>query len=250
MTNPVAASAADISPWRKAFADAAKQIPIIGEPLATLILDPQIGGLVARSLLGAAAALLIYPLVLVLAVSWLLQSSWFPKELKNYVGREVRQAFSVGDEARLINEDEQKRLDYYQFVDMRESVSSNQTFTLRIQPYQRLVIRPVLVDFSSQNPKECPLQASLDRSPVFALKVGNIYVQPSMRRSHAEQPAIEISHKQWKELVTAREDLLEFQLVPAPELAEDMRKALQCPSVVTSVRLAVEVFKSYVKEAK
>jgi len=124
----------DPSTWRKVFADAVKIIPIVGEPLAAWILDPQIGGLVARWLLVGAAALLIYPLVLVLAVSWLLQSSWFPKQLKDYAGHEVRQAFSVGDEVRLMNEDEQKRLDYYQFVDMREAVSSNQIFTLRIQP--------------------------------------------------------------------------------------------------------------------
>ena len=231
---------------RKLLAELIKFVPVIGPPLAAAVADAAIGPIALRLLPALLWTLLVYPLALVLAVCWLLQSSWFPTTLRQYYVQQVRSGFKVEDAAREISNWDNQHLDYFQVVEMNKSTSDPQTFTLHSEKYQRIIIRPKAVHIQSLDPKACPLPKGLSNRPLYSLKAGNIEIGPLTEGQTSGR--VEIDHAQWDKLAGQFDGDIPVTLAVLDSLPEKAKDQLDCASVVTDVRLAVEVFKDSVKE--
>lgn len=247
MPNPVAAVAADTPPWRKLLAESLKGLPLVGPPLAVMVLDARVGASVTQLLLLLAGALLIYPLALVLLVCWLLQSSWFPDSWRQFYAQEVRQAFRVDAAALEMTNRDHQRLDYFQLIEMRKPASPPQGFTLRVKPYQQLFIRPQQVSVVSLDPIKCPLPRSLSGKELFVLTAADLELRRLTEGRTDQKASIDLAL--WDKLAARDDDELVIQLDLSDKLKSEELAALQCSSVVTNVRLAVEVFKGFVEGA-
>ncbi len=234
-------------PWRKLLAALLKLIPLIGSPLAEMVLDSRVGAVVGALVLFATWALLIYPLIVVLAVCWALQADWFPDGWRQHYVWQVRQGFRVDQAAKDLSSLDHQRLDYFQLIEMRKPAMTPQAFTLRIKPYQRLVIRAQQVGVVSLNASDCPLPQQIAGKPLFALTAGDIELR-RLSEGRTDQK-INVDLPLWRQIASSDDDEVVVQLELLNSMPAEQLQALQCASVMTNVRLAVEVFKDHVEGA-
>lgn len=234
----------EVSPWRKALAALVKSIHLVGPPLAILIEHPQLGPLVLRWLALLLALLVLYPLLVVLSVSWTLQLKVLPDEARVAYANTVRRAFRVEESARKISDSDNQRLDYFQSFEFREAAVMPQSISFMTKPYQLVVLRAHRTDLVTADSVACPLPVRrMAGANLFVLSAGNIEIA-KLRHGVAEQ-VVRLDADFWKRVANKLvPDQLQLTLEPS-----ELTKELDCHALMANVRLSVEVFKGFVEGA-
>ncbi|OWQ90282.1 hypothetical protein CDN99_12980 [Roseateles aquatilis] len=227
-------------PWR-VLAFLLGFVPLAGKQLAEAIKDEKLRALFWPVVTSAVLLVLVYPFVVLLAVTALMQWEYMPQPMRARIALQVREAFQTDTLAKQSN----GRLDYYQVIDFHKPLASTRPVRLHALPYQSVIIRPIESQVTSTSACSLPSETVMNTEALLAVRVNGEEVLPLMN-SDDSQGSHEITAEQWK-LIGAKMgkggDLM-ISIAPAKNLSAEDKKLIQCPGIVIDVTLAVEVFKN------
>lgn len=228
---------------RELIAEVLGGVPVIGKPLARLVMQRRWTLILAIA--GLFWLFVVYPLMVPWLASKLLNAGVLGSWHQPYAV-DVRTAFRVEELADKVAREGNQRLDYFQVVEVTgRAANQPYSYSFSVVPGQRIRIRKEEATLHSLDQTACPVPRDLLRrdAPLFTLHAQDLELM-TLDNGSRPQP-VELTAAQWDAL-RPRMDAgrLVIRIAPVKELA-----ALECEALKADIRLTVEVFKDIVSRS-
>lgn len=220
---------------RELLAEAVAGIPVLGKLLALIVRQQRWRFLTSLAL--AVLILVIYPIVVPIIAATLINSGILAGLQRPY-SESVRKAFGMDQAAIDAERKSNRMLDYFQMIEGRADAGEPRSYTLSVQPYQRIRLRTSDVELQSESKAcEVPLEFLKPGAKVFSLELGNM---PLGDVSNGRDDEIfQVTRAQWERMMPRLDaGRLQLSLIPVETL-----RRIGCDGVKTNVRITIEVFK-------